>query len=415
MATILIVDDRQTNREFLVTLLSYQGHRLLEAELAAEGLRIAIAARPDLVITDIIMPEIDGFEFVRRIRATPEIAQTRVILFSANYGESEARDLAHACGVEHVIAKPAEPELILATVQAALGLESAPALQMPAEEFDRAHQRLLIDKLAQKVNELEALNIELEQRVNERTAELAEANTRLRELNAFKDNLLAIASHDLRSPLGVIQSIAAMILEDTQTPEHICRSLHTITQSALQLSSLVGDILDISSLEAGKVVLDRVPLNIGFVAQQVIEIMRYQAESKQIRLCLDLPVGEPQVLADWSKLSQVVTNLIGNAIKFTPPGGQILVNLQSSGNSVCLRVHDSGLGIPAEELPHIFEKFHRAHSSGTANERGSGLGLAIVQQLVGLHGGMIEVSSQVGQGSIFTVRLPTTAAVHVSC
>lgn len=410
MATILIVDDRQPNREFLTTLLSYQRHRLFEAALASEGLKIAIAERPDLVISDIIMPEIDGFEFVRRIRATPEIAGTRVIFYSANYVESEARGLAAACGVDHVITKPAEPEQILATVQAALGLAAAPARPMPSEEFDRAHQRLLIDKLAEKVNELEALNADLEQRVRDRTAELARANERLRELNAFKDNLLAVASHDLRSPLGTIQSIGEMILDDPQTPAGLARPVQTIIRSAQQLGRLVTDILDISSLEAGKVRLDRAPLELGFVVRQAIEGLRYGAEAKRITLRFEAAPDELPVLADWQKLSQVLSNLVGNAIKFTPAGGAIGISVCRLGGEMCLRVSDTGMGIPAEALPRIFEKFQRAHAGGTNNERGSGLGLAIVRELVELHGGRVEAASEVRRGSVFSVYLPAIAA-----
>ncbi|WP_161569271.1 hybrid sensor histidine kinase/response regulator [Candidatus Oscillochloris fontis] len=406
MAKILIVDDRQINREFLMTLLSYQNHHLLEAGLASEGLAIICTEHPDLVITDILMPEIDGFEFVRRIRAIPEIAATRVIFYSANYVESEARILAEACGVEYVIAKPAEPEQILTVVQSALGIEAPPVYTMPSAEFDRAHQRLLIDKLAEKVNELETLNASLEQRVKERTSELAEANERLRELNAFKDNLLMIASHDLRSPLGVIQSIACMILDNPATLETTRRSVQTIMSSADQLNNLVTDILDISSLEAGKVVLEPIIIQIGFVAEQVIEHLRYSAEAKQIRLSLEVNPTNLVVLADWHKLSQVFSNLIGNAIKFTPHGGWVAVMIKPEGNRICFQVADNGLGIPNEALPHIFEKFQRAHPTGTNNERGSGLGLAIVQQLVELHNGQIEVASQVGKGSLFRVYLP---------
>ncbi|EFO80952.1 integral membrane sensor signal transduction histidine kinase [Oscillochloris trichoides DG-6] len=406
MAKILIVDDRQVNREFLMTLLSYQNHHLLEAGLATEALAIIYAERPDLVITDILMPEIDGFEFVRRIRAIPAIAATRVIFYSANYVESEARMLAAACGVEYVIAKPAEPEQILSVVQSALGIEAPPAHTMPSAEFDRAHQRLLIDKLAEKVNELETLNASLEQRVQERTTELAAANERLRELNAFKDNLLMIASHDLRSPLGIIQNIAGLILDNPATPETTRRAVQTIMSSAEQLNSLVADILDISSLEAGKVVLEPIIIQVGFIVEQVIENLRYSAEAKQIHLSLEVSPTNLVVLADWHKLSQVFSNLIGNAIKFTPPGGWIAVTIKPEGEHICCEVADNGLGIPGEAIPHIFEKFQRAHPTGTNNERGSGLGLAIVQQLVELHGGKIEVHSQVGQGSRFRVYLP---------
>src|SRR6185436_19780082 len=120
MATILIVDDRSSNREYLTTLLSYVGHRLLEATSAAEALAHVRAERPDLVIADIVMPEVDGFEFVRRLRADPSIAQTRVMFYTATYLEGEARSLAQSCGVSHFLVKPAEPQMIIDTVRDAI-------------------------------------------------------------------------------------------------------------------------------------------------------------------------------------------------------------------------------------------------------------------------------------------------------
>src|SRR6185295_4450998 len=154
-------------------------------------------ARPDLVIVDILMPEMDGFEFVRQLRADPSIALTRVVFYTATYLEAETRELARACGVEHVIVKPAEPHVIFDIVRAVLDIDEPAPMPPLASEFDREHGRLLLDKLSQKVNELEALNAELEQRVEARTAELATANARLQELNRLKDELMAIASHDL--------------------------------------------------------------------------------------------------------------------------------------------------------------------------------------------------------------------------
>ncbi len=155
MATILIVDDRPTNREFLVTLLGYGGHRLLEAGDGAEGLGAVRDGRPDLVIADILMPTMDGYEFVRRLRADPAVADTRVIFFTAHYHEPEARRLAAACGVADVLTKPCEPEAVLRTVEAALGPAPAPASAPvpPAVAFDRDHLALLTDKLSRQADE----------------------------------------------------------------------------------------------------------------------------------------------------------------------------------------------------------------------------------------------------------------------
>jgi len=160
MATILIIDDRPTNRDYLTSLLGYGGHRLLEAGDGAEGLAIAAAERPDLVITDILMPAMDGYEFVRLLRANPAIAGTPVIFYTAHYRERSARALAKEAGVFHVLAKPAEPEAVLRTVEAALGGTTIPPLT-PSAEFDRQHLRLLTDKLSQNVDELRRTNEQL--------------------------------------------------------------------------------------------------------------------------------------------------------------------------------------------------------------------------------------------------------------
>lgn len=174
MATILIVDDRPPNREFLVTLLGYGGHRLLEAADGAEGLTVARAERPDLVIADILMPTMDGYEFVRQLRADPAVADTRVIFCTAHYHEPEARSLAAACGVRDVLTKPCEPEEVLRVVESALSgvLDTVPAPSQADElSFDRDHLALLTDKLTQKADEL--------RRTNERLTALVELGLRL--------------------------------------------------------------------------------------------------------------------------------------------------------------------------------------------------------------------------------------------
>ena len=407
MATILILDDRPANREFLVTLLGYAGYSLLEADDAEAALASVRAAPPDLVIADVLMPGVDGFEFVRQLRADPAIANTRVIFYTATYLEAEARALAEACGVMHLLTKPAEPQQILETVQLALGEDVRATPPPPNHEFERDHQRLLVDKLAQKVDELETLNVELEQRVAARTADLAEANTRLHELNVFKDNLLAIASHDLRSPLGAIQNMAEILLEDEDLPDDLRRRLtRNIYDSTHHLIDMVSKLLDLSRLEAGRVELEPIDLLASQVARQSIEALQASAEAKSIATQLVVEPGEQLLSADWMKLSQIMGNLLSNAIKFTPSGGQITVTVGPAPAGVRVSVADTGLGIPNDQLPGLFEKFRQVHTRGTADERGSGLGLAIVRELVDLHGGTIEVTSEPQRGSTFVVHLP---------
>jgi signal transduction histidine kinase len=309
--------------------------------------------------------------------------------------------------VLHVLVKPAEPQLIFEMIQQALGTPALVPALPSAAEFDQEHGRLLLNKLAQKVDVLETLNAELEQRVQERTAELAEANTHLIELNALKDDFLAITSHDLRSPLGAIQNMAELLLEDAELPDTTRRRL---TENIYDLSrrqiELVSRLLDLARLEAGKADLEVSDLYVSEVARQAIDVLRFSAQTKGIDLQLAVEPNELRVQADWMKLSQILNNLLSNAIKFTGTGGHVIVTVGREPEGMCISVADSGLGIPAEQLPLLFEKFKQVHTLGTANERGSGLGLAIVRQLVELHGGSIQVASERQHGSTFTVHLP---------
>ena len=158
MAVILVVDDRELNREFLVTLLRYRGHELMEASEGSEGLSIARTSAPDLIISDILMPAMDGYEFVRQLRGDPRTAKIPVVFFSAHYLEREARALATRCGVRHIIQKPAVPTEILRIVDEELGIRKAPPPQAPTEELNAAHLRLITDKLAKKNDDLALVN-----------------------------------------------------------------------------------------------------------------------------------------------------------------------------------------------------------------------------------------------------------------
>jgi two-component system cell cycle sensor histidine kinase/response regulator CckA len=161
MVTTLVIDDNPTNREFLATLLDYHGHRLLEASDGLEALEVARAARPDLIISDILMPTMDGYEFVRQLRTDPDLAHTPVIFSTAYYLDQEAKALAQQCGIPFVLPKPCESETVLQAVDAALGLTPSPSTFPHDQVFDRNHRRLLTNQLAEGAVELEAVNQKL--------------------------------------------------------------------------------------------------------------------------------------------------------------------------------------------------------------------------------------------------------------
>ena len=211
MTTILIVDDHSSNRELIKTVLSCRAYRVLEAADGSEGLATARIEHPDLVITDILMPTMDGFEFVRQLRADASLAQTRVIFYTATYLESEARQLAKACGVSHLILKPAEPKEILNTVHAALHLkEPAPLCNLTAA-FDREHLRLMTNKLSHKVDDLEETNLQLTQEIGQRKrAELAfqKSQERLERLSSIRE-----VSSDINSAIVRIRNRDELLQE----------------------------------------------------------------------------------------------------------------------------------------------------------------------------------------------------------
>jgi signal transduction histidine kinase len=214
MTTILVVDDHPTNRQLLVTLLGYRNYRVLEASDGVDGLALARAARPDLIIADILMPTMDGYEFARQIRADPAVARTQIIFYTATYLESEARELARACGVYHLLTKPADPQVILNTVEAAL--QSPTPILPPAipEEFEHDHRELLTSKLAQKVDELEIVNQRLTALI-ELGQQLATERDTSRLLNQYCDAV--------RQIIGAKYAVVA-ILDDEQTLSQIFTS-----------------------------------------------------------------------------------------------------------------------------------------------------------------------------------------------
>lgn len=390
---ILIVDDDAGDRGILADLLSAQGHTVVVVASGAEGLRLAGELIPDLIILDVMMPGMDGFAVCAQLRADQATAEVPIIMATA-LDDRQSRLRCLDIGADEFLTKPID----------------ITELRVRVHTIARVNRyRHLLDERARAEREIRQRNVELEQRVAERTAELTEANNRLRELNAFKDNLLTTTSHDLRSPLGSIQNMADLLLEEQHLPDTARPLAQHIYDAARHLIVMVSDMLDLSKLEAGKVELEPMMLRVSDVVRQSLSALTASAEAKTIRAELLVEPSEPVITADPSKLSRIVTNLVSNAIKFTPAGGQITIAVEPEPSGVQLRVSDTGLGIPADALPRLFGKFEQIHTRGTAGERGTGLGLAIVRHLVELHGGSIDVTSVAHRGSTFRVYLPTQA------
>jgi PAS domain S-box-containing protein len=226
----------------------------------------------------------------------------------------------------------------------------------------------------------------------------------------LKDEFLATVSHELRTPLNAILGWARMLGSKRLSPERAEHATAAIERSATTLAHMVDDLLDVARIVKGTLRLSPQSVELHAVVQAALEAVRHLAAAKNIRLAFDPPAGHRAVAGDADRLQQVMWNLLVNAIKFTPEDGRVGVIIESSTDHVEIRVVDTGHGIPADLLPHVFERFRQADNATTQRHTGLGLGLNIVRQLVELHGGTVRADSPgAEQGATFTVRLPVSA------
>jgi signal transduction histidine kinase len=243
---------------------------------------------------------------------------------------------------------------------------------------------------------------ELEQRVAERTRELAAANERLTELDRLKSKFVSDVSHELRTPIANLK-LHVELLEHGRAEKH-SHYLGVVKQQSRRLGQLVDDILNLSRLEMGRERAAFGPVDLNFVVEQIVAAHQPRAESSGLALSFDPLPSLQAVRGEVNQLAQVVTNLVINALNYTP-AGEVRVSTFQAADEACLQVEDTGIGIDAEDLPNIFDRFYRGRGSQRSETPGTGLGLAIVKEIVDLHGGRIEVTSQVKQGTTFKVWL----------
>ncbi|MHB2016143.1 MAG: response regulator [Candidatus Xenobia bacterium] len=242
---------------------------------------------------------------------------------------------------------------------------------------------------------------------------LEEANEKLKELDRLKSEFLNTVSHELRTPLTSIKAFSEILLDNQgEDPEVMVEFLSIINQESDRLTRLINNLLDLSRIEAGQMQWDKVPVAIDQVIASCVTATRSLVDKKSLQLEVDVKPGL-LTLGDEDKLIQVFTNLISNAIKFTPASGRLWITGKAvSDNELEVAVRDSGIGIPPEFHERIFEKFQQVDTSSTREAKGSGLGLPIVRSIVEAHGGRVTVESAAGQGSTFFVRLPRTATTE---
>jgi signal transduction histidine kinase len=360
-ARILVVDDNADMRDYLASLLGLTWEVTAVAD-GDEALRAIRREPPDLVLSDVMMPGLDGFQLLRAIRDDPRTRALPMILLSARAGE-EATVEGLRTGADDYLVKPFSARELVARVQAALY---------------RAELRR-------------------EQ----------EARAAAEEANRLKDEFLATVSHELRTPLCSIMGWASILRRAPPSEETLAKGLTIIARNADAQRTIIEDILDMSRIITGRLRIEPAAVDLDAVVADAVDVMRPAALAKAIDLRYERGRRPCRLVVDPARLSQIVWNLLSNAVKFTPHGGHVEVTLDSAGPAVELRVADSGQGIPPALLHHVFDRFRQGDPSMTRRHGGLGLGLAIVRQLVELHGGEVRAESPgPGRGSTFTVTLP---------
>jgi two-component system OmpR family sensor kinase/two-component system sensor histidine kinase BaeS len=293
--------------------------------------------------------------------------------------------------------------LLAAALSLVLGVFISRLLTAPLARLTRAAQAIADGDLSQRVQVRSKDEIgDLGTAFNGMAASLAEAET-------LRRNLIADVSHELRTPLTIIQGNIQAILEGVY-PLEMAQMAGLYDETRL-LTRLVDDLHDLALADAGQLRLDRTPVNVSDLAQTAVGQFVPVAEAAGVRLTLQTSEDVPEVLGDADRLAQVLRNLISNAIRHTPAGGQVVMRVGRSDEQVTIRVTDTGSGIAPEDLPHVFDRFYRGDKSRSRRGGGAGLGLAITRQLVTAHGGHIEVASTPGLGTSFVIALPAAAEI----
>jgi signal transduction histidine kinase len=405
---ILWADDNADMREYVARLLRDR----YEVESVANGREALEAAHrepPDLLLTDVMMPQMDGFELLRELRASERLRNVPVIMVSARAGEG-SRIGGMEAGADDYLVKPFSARELVARVDAHLRMalirsETERAQMESAERVVAANE-----ELSRRVMELEKANaeiIESRQTAQSLMIDALLAKEQLREADRRKDEFLATLAHELRNPLAPIRNAVAILdLKSSGEPE-LKWSRQVINRQMQQMTRLVDDLLDMSRISRGKIELKRERLELAKVIHGAVEASRPLMEQCAHELNVTFPTESIYLDADETRLIQVFCNLLNNAAKYSENQGRIALTATRFGGEVVVTVRDSGFGIPERVLPHIFDMFTQADPSDERSKGGLGVGLTLVKRLVELHGGTVEARSEgPGKGSEFTVRLP---------
>jgi signal transduction histidine kinase len=417
---ILLVDDQPARLLTYQSVLSELGQNLVLARSGREALERLMHQEFAVVLLDVSMPDMDGFEAARLIHDHPRFERIPIIFVTGVHVTELDRLKGYKVGAVDYVSIPVVPEILRSKVAVLVELyckrrelrELNRSLAQTNAQLAEANQALQ----AEKSRELEALNATLA-RANEELAranralqgqviERARAEQALREADRNKDEFLAMLAHELRNPLAPILN-AVHLMRMNLTEQQLCWSREVIERQLTHLTRLVDDLLDVSRITRGKIALSRGPVAVAALMARAVEIIQPLIDDRGHKLTVEIPDATLTVHGDPLRLTQAIGNVLGNAAKYTPRGGHIMLSVRRDAAHVEIRVRDNGIGIPAERLPLIFNLFTQLERGSDHPQSGLGIGLALVRRLIEMHGGSIKAHSDGdGRGSEFLIRLP---------
>jgi len=387
---IMIVEDEGLIAQRIKLSLTRMGCEVVAiASRGEEAIKMATEIRPELIMMDIMIKgNIDGIEAAIQIRERCDVP----VIYLTAYGDSTTLERAKASEPVGYILKPINELQMQVAIE--MGLH-----KHKTEQKLKASERTLKEERAL-----------LASRIEKRTRELSLANAELSGASRLKNEFLANMSHELRTPLTVIIGIAEIFNEQIYGTlnEGQLSQIQMIVKSSHQMHALVNDILDMSRIEAGKLKIALQIVRVDDICQSAMAKIKPQADKKEITITYTPALNVTLLNADYSRLKQILVNLLENAVKFTPEKGQagLEVKTNNAKGHIRFTIYDEGIGISKKNLACMFKPFAQVDSSLTRKYAGTGLGLALVYRLSEMHGGSLSVESEVGKGSRFSVRLP---------
>lgn len=386
-ATILYIEDDKNSARLMERLLVTHGYRFVHAVNGLDGIKIASLEKPDLILIDINLPDIDGLAITTRLRNIVGIQNKPIVAVTA-HSQTDGRQLALASGCNGYITKPFNIKKFPSQIESFLEGHQEKLSETEERAFLKAHTASLVQKLEHRVKEL------------------AEANQRLEKIDRQRAHFFNVVSHELRTPFtpikGYIDLLRGGAMGPLTPPQQ--QAVEIISKNLKNALRLLDDLLDLSKLKATGITLSFELFSAKELLEEIVKSGQAYVENSTVAFVANLAEDLPLVYGDKGRLRQVILNLLNNAIKFTDEGS-ITLSAKTQENKLVVQVKDTGMGLLPEEIPHVFGEFWQSkdiHGTGI----GTGLGLAISKYLIEAHNGTIWLESEKGVGTIVSFTIP---------